>query len=198
MALRGDPCRCVAEADVADLACGDQVVERSQGFLDRGTAVPAVQPVEVDVVGLQSPQRFLELTEEGLAACAAAVGVAGVQVGEELRAEHDAVAQARPGGEEVADDLLGVAVGVGVCGVDHIAAAVEVLGQDRLGGRGARAPPVVLTEGHGAQRERTHAQAGAAQRDVGVEGGHGPSTPARTPRALDRCCPLLARSCRSR
>ena len=29
----------VAEADVADLAGGDQVVERSQGLLDRGVAV---------------------------------------------------------------------------------------------------------------------------------------------------------------
>ena len=54
----------VAEADVADLASGDQVVQCSQGFLYRGAAVPAVQPVEVDVVGLQAAQRVFELTYE--------------------------------------------------------------------------------------------------------------------------------------
>jgi hypothetical protein len=94
LGLRGDPCRHVGEADVADLAGGDQVVERSQGLLDRGAAIPAVQPVKVNVVGLQAPQRLLELGDECLAAGAAAVGVAGVEVGEELRAQHGAFAQA--------------------------------------------------------------------------------------------------------
>jgi hypothetical protein len=75
---------------------------------------------------LQAAQRLFELTYECLAAGAAAVGVARMEVGEELRTEHDAFTQPGPGGEEVADDLLGVAVGVGVGGVDDVAAAVEV------------------------------------------------------------------------
>jgi hypothetical protein len=169
LGLRGDPRRHVREADVADLAGGDQIVERSQCLVDRGAAIPAMQPVEVDVVGLQPPQRLLKLGDERLAAGAAPVRVAGVEVGEELRAERDAFAPAGLGGEELADDLLGVAVGVDVGGVDDVAAAVEVLGEHRLGGLGARAPAVVLAEGHGAQRERADAQARAAERDVGVE-----------------------------
>jgi hypothetical protein len=39
-----------------------------------------------------------------------------MEVSEELGAEHDTVAQAGPGGEEVAEDLLGVPVGVDVGG----------------------------------------------------------------------------------
>ncbi len=54
---------------------------------------------------------------------------------EKLGAEHNAVTQSGPGDEEITDDLLGVAVGLGVRGVDEIAAAPEVLGEDRLGGR---------------------------------------------------------------
>src|SRR5580704_14612959 len=57
---------------------------------------------------------------------------------------------ARPGlrGEEVADDLLGVSVGVDVGGVDDVAAAVEILSENCLGSLGASAPAPVLAEGH--------------------------------------------------
>jgi hypothetical protein len=65
-----------------------------------------MQPVEVDVIGLQAPQRLLELGDERLAACAPAVGIAGVEVGEELRAEHHAFTPTGPAGEELANDLL--------------------------------------------------------------------------------------------
>ena len=60
------------------------------------------------------------------AAGAAAVGVAGEEVGEELRRQHHVVAAAGARGEPVAEDLLGVAVGVEVGGVDEVPAEVEV------------------------------------------------------------------------
>src|SRR3981189_857049 len=97
-----------------------------------------------------------------------------MEVAEELRAEHDALAQAGPRGEEVADVLLGGPVGVDVGGVHDVAAAVEILGENCLGGFGARAPAPVLAEGHRAESEWADAQTRAAERDVGVERGHGP------------------------
>ena len=103
-----------------------------------------MQPVEVDVVGLQAAQRLLELGDERLAAGAAAVGVSGMEVAEELGAEHDTLAQPGPRGEEAAEDLLGVPVGVDVRGVDDVAAAVEIPGENRLGGLGVSAPAPVL------------------------------------------------------
>jgi hypothetical protein len=158
LGLRGDPSRHIGEADVADLACRHEVVKRPERFLDRGAAVPVVQPVDVDVVSLQSPQRVLELGDERLAAAPAAIGVAGMQVGEELRAEHDAFAQTRPVGKEVTNDLLGVPVGVDVGGVHDVAASVEVLGQEFRGALRAGAPAPVLAEGHRAEGERADAQ----------------------------------------
>jgi len=50
-----------------------------------------VHPQHVDVVGLQAPQRLLDLIDHGLATGAAAVGVADVQVPEELRSQDKAV-----------------------------------------------------------------------------------------------------------
>jgi len=58
-------------------------------------ATPGVRrrpPVEANVVGPQVPQRLLELRDQRLAAATAAVGVAGEQIAEELRAQHDALA----------------------------------------------------------------------------------------------------------
>jgi hypothetical protein len=54
-------------SDVADLPGPDRVVQRLQGFLDRGVVVPAVDLVQVDVVGPQSLQGGVELGEDRLA-----------------------------------------------------------------------------------------------------------------------------------
>jgi hypothetical protein len=48
-------------------------------------------PQHVDVVGLQAPQRLLDLIDHGLATGAAAVEVADVQVPAELRSQDKAV-----------------------------------------------------------------------------------------------------------
>ena len=86
--------------------------------------------------------------------------------------------RARVAADVVADDLLRVALGVDVGGVDEVAAAVEVAVEDRCGLLDAGAPAPVLAEGHGAEAERADAQAGAAERDVVVE-WHGGLLPDR-------------------
>src|SRR6201999_2054338 len=103
-----------------------------------------------------------------------------------LGAEDEPLTLAGAGGQEVTDDLLRMAVGVDVRGVDQVAAAVEVLGQDGFGRLRAGAPAAVLAEGHSAQRERADAQAGTAERAVRIQSGHASSTPAAGRQALDR------------
>jgi hypothetical protein len=44
------------QADVQDLALGDQLGERADGFLDRRVGVDAVLVVEVDAVGSEALQ----------------------------------------------------------------------------------------------------------------------------------------------
>jgi len=62
-----------------------------------------------------------------LAARSAAVRIALEQAAAEFCADHDAIAVSILC-EEVADDLLGMAVGIDVGGVDEIAAALQIGG----------------------------------------------------------------------
>jgi hypothetical protein len=50
----------LGQADVADLALGDQLGQRADGVLDRRVRVDAVLVVQVDVVGAQPAQRALD------------------------------------------------------------------------------------------------------------------------------------------
>ena len=109
-------------ADVADLAGADQVGERAERLLDVGVVGGAVDLVEVDPVGLQAPQRVLDLADDPAAGVAALVGVVAHRA-VDLRGEDDVVAP--PAGERLADDLLGLAARVDVGGVDEVDPGVE-------------------------------------------------------------------------
>ena len=103
-------------ADVADLALLDEVGQRAERLLDVDVRVGAVDLVEVDPVGAQPPQRVLDRLDDPAPRAAAAVGVLAHRH-EELRRQHDVVAAAL---ERLADDLLGLAGGVDVGGVDEV------------------------------------------------------------------------------
>ena len=109
-------------ADVADLALVDEIGERAERLVDVGVRVGAMQLVEVDPVGAEPPQRVLDLVDDPAARGAAAVGVVAHRH-PELRRQHDVVAAAA--GECLADDLLRLAGGVDVGGVDEVDAGVE-------------------------------------------------------------------------
>ena len=68
------------------------------------SVVPAVDLVEVDVVGAEAPQARVDLLEDRLAREAVAVGP-GAHRAVDLRGEHDVLAP-REGLERAADDLL--------------------------------------------------------------------------------------------
>ena len=110
-------------ADVAGFSCFDNVVERFEGFFDGGLVVPAVDLIEVDVVGAEAAEGVVDFGEDGFAREAGAVGVrahAAVDFG----GEDDLVA----GGEVfegAAGDFFAGAVGVDVGGVEEIDAGVD-------------------------------------------------------------------------
>ena len=73
-------------------------------------------------------------------------------------------------GEPVAEDLLRVAIGIEVGGVDEVAAEIQIGRQDLLGFLDAGAGRArVLAEGHRTEGERADPQPGPAEGDVVVK-----------------------------
>jgi hypothetical protein len=144
----------------ADLALGDELVERPDGLLDRRLGVGRVQLVELDAVGLQPSQRRLDGVADvragalGTPRLRALDGEPGVAP---LRREHDLVARGAAGLREGdAHEGLGgrgrVAVDVG--GVEERDAVIDRGVDDRVGARlvlrhGAPAAEVVAAEADG-------------------------------------------------
>ena len=52
--LRDPPGRGIGDADVEHFACGNQVIQSAHDLFHRRDLVPDVNPIEIDVVGLQS------------------------------------------------------------------------------------------------------------------------------------------------
>ena len=109
--------------------------------------VGAVDLVEVDPVGAEAPQRVLDLGDDPAARTAAVVGVLAHRHAE-LGGQHDVVAAAL---ECLADDLLGLAGGVDVGGVDEVDPGIQgaVDDADRV---------VVVGVAPGAEHHRAEAQ----------------------------------------
>ena len=115
------PRREVGAADVADLSLLHQGFQRTEGFLERGTAVPLVHLVEVDVVDAQAAQAGLAGPDQVVARGAFIVGPLTHREAR-LGRQHHPVSAAL---ERLTDDLLGPTVGVDVGSVDQVDAGVE-------------------------------------------------------------------------
>ncbi len=135
-------------AEAADLALVDEIGERAERLVDVGARVRTVDLVEVDPVGLQAPQRVLDLVDDPAPRVPAVVWVIAHRH-VRLRGQHDVVTPAP--GERFADDLLRFAGGVDIGGVDEVDAGVErgVDDPDRL---------VVIGLAPGAEHHRAEAQ----------------------------------------
>jgi hypothetical protein len=117
----GDPC--LGQADVADLAPGDQLGQGADGVLDRGIGVDAVLVVQVDVVGAEAPQgAFDRGADVGWAAVEDTGAAAGVGDHAELGRHHDLVAAAF---DRAANELLVGVRPVDLGGVEEGDAQVE-------------------------------------------------------------------------
>src|SRR5690606_16166656 len=92
--------------------------------------------------------------------------------------------------ERLAQHAVGLAGGIAVRGVDEIAASIDKLADDAVGGL-LVAAPLRVAEGHGAQANARNEQAGAAK----VAVFHQSTTPPRTARRVafhGRVAPALS------
>lgn len=162
----------VGQAHVAHLAAAHQVVHRAHHLLGGRDLVPGVHVVHVEVVGAEALQRALHRAQQVLAAVAAAVGIAVPEVERVLAGEHHLVTGLRVA-DELAEPGLAGAVRVDIGRVDEVAAARDVRVEDAAGRLLVRPPAPFGAEGHRAERQAAHAQAGAAEGVVrGAGGGH--------------------------
>lgn len=153
----------VGGADGHDLARAHQVGQYGQCLVDVGGRVGAVYLVEVDVVGAQPPEAALDGPGEPAPGVAAPVRIAVSHPDREvaLGRQHDLVASAVNG---LADDLLGLAAGVLVGGVDEIDPAVQRRADQPDRFVVVAVPPG--TQAQGAQGELAYGDAGAAENPV--------------------------------
>ena len=118
------------QAEMLDLALGDQLAHRPGDVLDRHVAIDPVLIEEVDPVGLEPLERGLGHLADVLGA---AVGASPARFADvaEFRGDHDLVANGR---KSLADDLLVRVGAVGFGGVEKGDAALMRLPQERDGG----------------------------------------------------------------
>ncbi len=159
------PAREVRRARVEHLALGDEGLHRLPDLVPRRVAVDVVELVQVDVVGLQPPQRRFAGPPDVQRGQEGVVGPV-VHRPVQLRGDHRLLAPTAALGEPASDDLLGPALPlappVHVGRVEEVDAGLVGGVHDRegvlLGG--------LRAEVHRAEAQSADRQAGAAQ--VGV------------------------------
>ncbi len=145
----------VRDAEIADLAGAHQIAHRAHGLFQRRRVVFLVQEVDVDVVGAEPFQALVGRLQHPLPRQPAAIGIIAHRVGELCR-EHPVRSVV---GNGAADHLLGVAVVIGIRGVDEIDAGLARLRHDARRGRFVGR----AAEHHGAEADRRNLQAAAAK-----------------------------------
>ncbi len=114
----------LGQADVANLSCLDQFLQRADRFLDRHFRVDPVQVEQVDILGPESLQASLEGGAQGLRAVIDLQRAFGGPRDAVLRRQQHVPAAAV---DEPADEPLILAVLVGGGRVEVVHAAVERL-----------------------------------------------------------------------
>lgn len=116
------PGRHVREPEVTDFSFAHEVVQCGDDFFNWSDRIPGMQPIKVDVVGLQPAQGAVQRAVNILAPISAGVRVSGFGIERKLCCQYDAVTQIALG-EKLADHLLAFAAGVSVGGVDEVSPA---------------------------------------------------------------------------
>ena len=139
-------------------------MQRAEGLLDGRAVIPAVDLVEVDVVGAQAAQGGIELRHDRLAGQPA--GVAPSVHGEvHLGGDHHFIAVGHVA-QGPPDDLLAGAQRIGVGRVEEVDAKLQRPLDDRAAGGLVDAPVLhaarLLPEAHAAEADAGDIQAGVA------------------------------------
>ncbi len=118
----------ITNADGADLSLLIKHAHCLGGFLDGHQRVGPMDLIDVDIVGAQAAQRFIDLPQNPLAGCVS-IDLAVAPLKTHLGGDDDLRAQAR-GSDRFADDLLGCAEAVRRGRIDQIDALIQS-GADR-------------------------------------------------------------------
>ena len=150
-------------ADVARLAGAHDVVERQERFLDRRLGIPAMDLIEVHVVGPETAQRAVDGGHQVFPREPAIVRIVGHRV-ERLGGEDRMVARAEVL-HRAAEDLFRDAERVHVGGIEEVDALLERPLEKRAAGLFSEHPaaPGRIAVGHDAEAEPRDFQAGAAK-----------------------------------
>ena len=149
----------LGRAQEPDLARMHEVGEGAEGLVDVGVRIGDADLVEIDPVGLEPAQRTLDTFDDPPPRGSSVVGIR-VERRAELDGEHHTVAP--PAGQRLADDLLRLAAGVAVGGVDEVDPRVQ---------RPVDDPHRVVVIGVAEGPKHHRAQAHLADRDSGATEG---------------------------
>ena len=152
----------VADADVAHVTGGHQIVESAQRLIDGGQRIPHMGVQQIDIIAVEAAQAGLDTGQDVLAGQAGIVGPVAGSVAH-LGGQHDPVT---PPLEGLAGDLLRTAAGIDVGRVDKVAARVQELMDHAGGSRRVGAAPAVFAKDHGPQAQLGDHEAAPAQRLV--------------------------------
>jgi hypothetical protein len=114
-----------------------------------------MQPVEVDIVTLQTAQRAMQGSIDVFAAISASIGIASFRIEGEFRGQNHTIAKC-PLGNKLSHQFFAFASGVSVGRIDEIAALLDVAIEQTSGDTLLGSPPPLGAKGHGAEREGTN------------------------------------------
>ena len=126
---------------IAGLASLDDVVQRFERLLDRRVVVPAMDLVEVDVIGAETPQARIDLGHDRLARQAGAIR-SWPHAAIDLGSDHDLVSSSEIL-DRTPENLLAVAERIAVRRVEEIDAGFERTLDERTAFLLAEAPRVI-------------------------------------------------------
>ena len=112
----------VGDAHIEHFSDANHVIKPSHHLLDRSHEIPGVNPIEVDVIGLEPLEAGLKGAGHVLAVIAARVGIAFAGEKRAFRRDNEVVAVGR---NEFAEQALTCAFVIFVGGVDEIAAGLR-------------------------------------------------------------------------
>jgi hypothetical protein len=139
-----------------NLARPDEIVQRTHHLIRSRRHVPGVQVEEIDAIGPELPKALLHGPDHVEAVVAARIGVAGIAGHRELRRQDDALTLVTNG---IAEEAFGRPVGIVHCGIDEVAAPIDIEVEDAAGLAAVGAPSPIRSEGHGAEAHGRDAQA---------------------------------------
>ncbi len=157
----------VRAADIANLALGDQIVERAQRLVERRHDVGRVDLVEIDVIRLQPLQAGLDGVHD-MAARRAHIVPSRPHPAVNLGRQDDVLASDAEILEGLAESPFGLASGVDVGRVEEIDPGIDAGFDERIGAglvdvADMFVNPLAAAEGHRAEAKRRNQKAGVAE-----------------------------------